>query len=83
MTLFGDEHVARYEATDGAEGYEWRNGTVILILTTQGRKSGETRKHALIYREWDDARQPPLPTKVFAAKAPYKVKLSIESWQFQ
>ncbi|WP_426687321.1 lipoprotein insertase outer membrane protein LolB [Rhodanobacter ginsengiterrae] len=35
------------------------------------------------YREWDEARQPPLPTKVFAARAPYKVKLSIESWQFQ
>ena len=38
---------------------------------------------AVDYREWDDARQPPLPTKVFAAKAPYKVKLSIESWQFR
>jgi outer membrane lipoprotein LolB len=38
---------------------------------------------AVDYREWDDARQPPLPTKVFAAKPPYKVKLSIESWQFQ
>ena len=38
---------------------------------------------AVDYREWDDARQPPLPTKVFAAKPPYKVKLSIESWQFR
>jgi deazaflavin-dependent oxidoreductase (nitroreductase family) len=54
MTLYGDEHVQRYEETDGAEGYEWRNGTTILILTTKGRKSGETRKHALIYREWND-----------------------------
>jgi outer membrane lipoprotein LolB len=35
------------------------------------------------YREWDDARQPPLPTKLFAGKPPYKVKLSIESWQFR
>lgn len=35
------------------------------------------------YREWDEARQPPLPTKVFAGKPPYKVKLSIESWQFR
>lgn len=35
------------------------------------------------YREWDDARRPPLPTKVFAGKPPYKVKLSIESWQFR
>lgn len=35
------------------------------------------------YRAWDEARQPPLPTKVYAAKPPYKVRLSIESWQFQ
>ncbi|KZC39118.1 MULTISPECIES: lipoprotein insertase outer membrane protein LolB [Rhodanobacter] len=35
------------------------------------------------YREWDEARQPPLPTKVFAGKPPFKVKLSIESWQFR
>lgn len=38
---------------------------------------------AVDYREWDETRQPPLPTKVFAASPPYKVKLSIESWQFQ
>jgi outer membrane lipoprotein LolB len=38
---------------------------------------------AVDYRQWDDARQPPLPSKVFATKSPYKVKLSIESWQFQ
>ena len=35
------------------------------------------------YREWDASRQPPLPKKVYAAKSPYKVKLSIESWQFR
>ncbi|MEO8748042.1 MAG: lipoprotein insertase outer membrane protein LolB [Rhodanobacter sp.] len=34
------------------------------------------------YRQWDTGRQPPLPQKVFAEKAPYKVKLLIESWQF-
>lgn len=34
------------------------------------------------YREWDAARQPPMPTKVFAEKLPYKVRLSIESWTF-
>jgi len=33
------------------------------------------------YREWDASRQPPLPKKVFAEKPPYKVRLSIESWQ--
>ncbi|MFN2519161.1 MAG: nitroreductase family deazaflavin-dependent oxidoreductase [Jatrophihabitantaceae bacterium] len=50
MTLYGQEHVERYEATDGAEGYDWRNGTTILILGTRGRKSGEPRKNALIFR---------------------------------
>jgi outer membrane lipoprotein LolB len=35
------------------------------------------------YREWDTARTPPLPTKVYAERPPYKVKLSIDSWQFQ
>lgn len=47
--LFGDEHVKRYEETDGAEGHEWQ-GTTSLILTTRGRKSGEPRKAALIYQ---------------------------------
>ena len=50
--LFGDKHVERYEATDGAEGHEWE-GTQALILTTVGRKSGEERKSALIYAEHD------------------------------
>ena len=35
------------------------------------------------YPEWDEAHQPPLPKKVFAANPPYKVRLSIESWSFQ
>lgn len=35
------------------------------------------------YPAWDDSRHPPLPTKVYAAKPPYKVRLSIESWQFR
>ncbi len=52
--LFGDEHVRRYQETDGGEGYDWRNGTTILLLTTIGHKSGKARTHALIYRDWDD-----------------------------
>jgi deazaflavin-dependent oxidoreductase (nitroreductase family) len=52
--LFGDEHVRRYEATDGKEGHDWE-GTQTLILTTTGRKSGEPRPMALIYgRHGDD-----------------------------
>jgi outer membrane lipoprotein LolB len=38
---------------------------------------------AVDYREWDAKRSPPLPTKVYAQKPPYKVRLSIESWQFR
>ena len=48
--LYGDEHVRRYEETDGAEGYDWQ-GTTTLILTTTGRKSGKQRKNALIYQK--------------------------------
>jgi outer membrane lipoprotein LolB len=34
------------------------------------------------YRAWDAMRQPPLPVKVFADRKPYRVRLVIESWQF-
>jgi deazaflavin-dependent oxidoreductase (nitroreductase family) len=47
LSLFGDEHVRLYEETDGEQGYLW-NGATCLVLTTKGRKSGATRKHALI-----------------------------------
>jgi deazaflavin-dependent oxidoreductase (nitroreductase family) len=48
LTLFGQEHVERYVATDGKEGHDWR-GTQTLILTTRGRRSGEPRPQPLIY----------------------------------
>lgn len=32
------------------------------------------------YRAWDTSRQPAVPTKVFASKAPYTVRLSVQSW---
>ncbi|SFI91518.1 deazaflavin-dependent oxidoreductase, nitroreductase family [Amycolatopsis sacchari] len=51
--LFGDEHVRRYEETDGEEGHDWQPGVPALILTTKGRKTGEDRKFALIYQEVD------------------------------
>jgi deazaflavin-dependent oxidoreductase (nitroreductase family) len=47
-SLFGDEHVKRYEATDGKVGHDW-NGTSVLILHARGRKSGAVRKIPLIY----------------------------------
>ena len=52
-TLYGPQHVERYVATDGDEGYNWKNGTTILLLTTKGRKTGEDRVMPLIYREID------------------------------
>jgi deazaflavin-dependent oxidoreductase (nitroreductase family) len=54
MTLFGQEHVDRYRATDGEEGHDWQ-GTHTLLLTTTGRKSGQERTTPLIYgRHGDD-----------------------------
>ncbi|MGH3243513.1 MAG: nitroreductase family deazaflavin-dependent oxidoreductase [Spirillospora sp.] len=47
--LFGKEHVARYQETDGEEGHEWM-GTVTLLLTTTGRRSGKERTIPLIYQ---------------------------------
>ncbi|WAL67080.1 nitroreductase family deazaflavin-dependent oxidoreductase [Amycolatopsis cynarae] len=49
--LFGDEHVRRYEETNGEVGHDWEKGAPILILTTTGRKTGQERKFALIYQE--------------------------------
>jgi deazaflavin-dependent oxidoreductase (nitroreductase family) len=47
-SLFGDEHVRRYEATGGKIGHDWNN-TSCLVLHTIGRKSSETKKFPLIY----------------------------------
>ena len=55
IDLHGDAHVARYLETDGEDGFHWRKGTTILLLFTKGRKSGEERSHALIFRPFGDA----------------------------
>ena len=53
--LYGDEHVRRYIETDGDEGHDWRNGSAVLLLITNGRRSGEERIRPLIYgRSSDD-----------------------------
>lgn len=52
--LFGQEHVDRYRATDGEEGYDWQKGTTILLLTTRGRKSGAERTTPLIFERHGD-----------------------------
>jgi deazaflavin-dependent oxidoreductase (nitroreductase family) len=48
--LFGDEHVRRYQETDGEEGHDWREGSTVLLLTTTGRKSGQKHTTPLIYQ---------------------------------
>ncbi|TDC87364.1 nitroreductase family deazaflavin-dependent oxidoreductase [Actinomadura sp. 7K507] len=52
--LFGKEHVARYQETDGEVGHDWQ-GTVTLLLTTTGRRSGKERTTPLIYQPEGDA----------------------------
>ncbi|TDD36709.1 nitroreductase family deazaflavin-dependent oxidoreductase [Actinomadura sp. KC06] len=52
--LYGKEHVARYQETDGEEGHEWR-GTVTLLLTTTGRHTRKERTTPLIYQLDGDA----------------------------
>ena len=53
-SLLGEDHVRRYQETDGKVGYEW-NGAPTLLLTTTGRRSGEPRTQPLIFgRDGDD-----------------------------
>jgi len=47
--LFGQEHVRRYRETDGEEGFEWKEGSHILLLTTTGRKTGNKTTAPLIF----------------------------------
>jgi deazaflavin-dependent oxidoreductase (nitroreductase family) len=51
--LFGGEHVRVYRETGGERGYHWR-GTTILLLSTKGRRSGESRTTPLIHRTDSD-----------------------------
>jgi deazaflavin-dependent oxidoreductase (nitroreductase family) len=53
VPLFGQEHVERYRATNGEEGHDWQ-GTQTLLLTTTGRKSGESHTTPLIYAPYGD-----------------------------
>ncbi len=54
FSLLGEEHVQRYQETDGEVGYIW-NGVPILLLTTTGRRSGASRTTPLIHaRDGDD-----------------------------
>jgi deazaflavin-dependent oxidoreductase (nitroreductase family) len=66
--LFGLQHVRVYRETGGERGYHWR-GTTILLLTTVGRISGETRTTPLIHRT-DGDRWVVVASKGGAAKNP-------------
>ncbi|TDB96209.1 nitroreductase family deazaflavin-dependent oxidoreductase [Actinomadura sp. 7K534] len=52
--LFGKEHVERYQETDGEVGHDWQ-GTVTLLLTTTGRRTGKEHTTPLIYQPEGDA----------------------------
>lgn len=45
---FKEEHVRRYRATNGEDGYLW-NGAPVLLITTTGRRSGEPRTTPLVF----------------------------------
>jgi deazaflavin-dependent oxidoreductase (nitroreductase family) len=53
-TLFGAEHVRRYQETNGEVGYIWRNGAPILLLTTTGRRTGDPTTTPLIFGQEGD-----------------------------
>jgi len=53
--LFGQEHVERYQETDGVVGHIWRRGAKTLLLTTRGRKTGNETTSPLIYEDAGDA----------------------------
>ncbi|MFC4009359.1 nitroreductase family deazaflavin-dependent oxidoreductase [Nonomuraea purpurea] len=51
--LYGKEHVRRYQETNGKEGHDWNN-TTVLLLTTKGRNSGKPYTTPLIYQKHGD-----------------------------
>ncbi|MEV4359835.1 nitroreductase family deazaflavin-dependent oxidoreductase [Nonomuraea sp. NPDC004186] len=51
--LYGKEHVQRYQETNGEEGHDWNN-TTVLLLTTKGRRSGRSYTTPLIYQKHGD-----------------------------
>jgi deazaflavin-dependent oxidoreductase (nitroreductase family) len=50
---FVKDHIQKYVESGGAEGYDWK-GATILLLTTTGRRSGTQHRTALIYRQVGD-----------------------------
>jgi deazaflavin-dependent oxidoreductase (nitroreductase family) len=53
--LFGPAHVAKYRETGGRVGHIWKEDSTVLLLTTNGRKTGRPGTTPLIYaRDGDD-----------------------------
>ena len=48
VTIVGESHVRAYRESKGERGYVW-NGATVLLLTTQGRRSGEPKTVPLIF----------------------------------
>lgn len=46
---FGQQHVQVYRETEGEEGYVWKEGSTILLLTTTGRVTGQETTTPLIF----------------------------------
>ena len=53
-TLYGAQHVRRYQETGGVVGHIWKRGSKTLLLTTKGRKTGKTTTTPLIYEQAGD-----------------------------
>jgi deazaflavin-dependent oxidoreductase (nitroreductase family) len=54
LALLGEDHVRRYQVTDGEVGYLW-NSVPTLLLTTTGHKTGLARTTPLIFaRDGED-----------------------------
>ncbi len=53
IQLLGDEHVKRYQETDGEVGYLW-NGVTALLMTMTGRKSKQQRTIPIIFTQVGD-----------------------------
>jgi deazaflavin-dependent oxidoreductase (nitroreductase family) len=54
VSQYSARHVARYQDSAGADGYQW-SGATVLLLTTNGRRSGQPRTCPLIFgRDGED-----------------------------
>ena len=51
---FMKDHIRRYRASNGADGYDF-NGVKVLLLDTVGARSGEPRTAALLYARHGEA----------------------------